>query len=155
MKKFVTLIITAFIISVAASFTAKAQYVSDSTEQSAMIQRIKIGLYDLPQYQEAKEDVRSGKTLFFVGLGCAAVGGAIVGSAPALAEREGYRSIYDGNHEYQSGESDVALIGGSLIAATGIVLNIVGISKWAQGAATIRELKFAYMFSGNGLVISF
>lgn len=156
MKKFIMFVIAVLVLAVAASFTMHAQYISDSVEQSPAIQQQKVNFYDLPQYQEAREDVRNGKTLFFTGLGCAVVGGTIVGLSPMLIRHDiNYGQHGEISEYWNDGGSSVALIGGSVIAATGVVLNIIGTCKWARGAGMIRDLRFAYMLSGGGLVISF
>ena len=79
-----------------------------------------------------------------------------MGLSPMLIEHEiSYNKYGSTSEHWNDGGSSVALIGGSIFAVTGVVLNVIGTYKWAQGAGTIRDLKFAYMLSGNGLVISF
>lgn len=135
--------------------TTNAQYITNNpSTQVATEQPQRVNLFDIPEYQEAKQEVKDGKTLFFLGLGCSAIGGALIGLSPSLAATNTWYSSSALMIEHDA-SANIALIGGTAFAITGVILNVIGTCKWANGAATIRDIRIAYMISNNGLVVYF
>jgi hypothetical protein len=156
MKQFIVFLITVIILTVATNFTANAQYAVNppqANEQGQVIQQ-RINLFDIPEYRSAQERARKGQTLFWVGLGTQVVGAGL--ACVPIAKKEVY---YDYGHTYQS--QTISSIGvtcgiiGGVSAIAGSVMEIVGLCKWLNGRAIIRDYQIAYSLSNGGIVIAF
>lgn len=156
MKKFIVFIITAIILAVGTSFTAKAQYVypQQTTEQGQVVQQKPINILQLPEYKAAQDKERKGKTLTFVGLGMQVVGAGLMfvptQTSYTYEDRYGAAFVTETN---QVGV--VCTLIGAASAIAGSVMEVVGICKWINGATTIRDIRIAYSLSNGGIVVAF
>jgi hypothetical protein len=120
-------------------------------------------LLDNPVYKNAKWKVKSGKRLFYIGLGIQAAGATMMLLVPAIEDGELGDVLleifpYHGNSDYPTRICNLAqgfTDFGALLAATGIVLETIGGIRWLNGSAKIKDLKFEYVMKGNGILIQF
>ena len=155
MKHFITILSTIILMAVA-SYTARAQYayqIPQTTEQGQVVQQ-PFNLTQLPEYQEAKQKENKGRTLFFVGLGTQVVGAGLM-LVPVARTDTYYNYGSTTTHTEVSGLGMSCFFIGCASVIAGSTMEIIGLCKWMNGVATIRDLRIAYAVTGNGIVVTF
>ena len=149
MKHIITIIAT-IALFVATSVTANAQYAIPV--QNNGVQTERPNLLQMPEYLEAQKREKAGRTNFFIGLGLQTVGTGLLFVPTATYTRnieQGYET------REATGLGVICPLIGGVFVLTGTVFEIVGLCKWIGGATTMRDLRIAYAFSGNGIVVTF
>lgn len=112
---------------------------------------------DLDGYKSAQSNIKSGKTTFWSGLGCAALGGGLIALAPVITEthtsyaRDGVEYIYDS----VSGWGGVFCVAGGLLSITGTICMIHGAWKWCFWEREASNIRFSWYITHNGFAVSF
>lgn len=153
MKHFITFI--AFIIALTlTSFTAQAQYHTPRpvTFSTSLTDYSPESFLELSGYESAQKRATKASYTLWAGIGSMTIGGILL-AIPTIKHDAWYE---DGAmYEYISSSGEGLHIVGAIFSIAGAITASIGGVKYAEAKQDMRDIRFAWYITHNGIAVAF